>query len=74
MMVMAENMLGWRMGHLHWALQGITGTRLAAKSEGTFGLGWRLPLHPLSTMAMAKTNISLACGPSAFSTSWHQLD
>ena len=39
MMVMAENMLGWRMGHLHWALQGITGTRLAAKSEGTFGLG-----------------------------------
>jgi hypothetical protein len=39
MMVMAENMLGWRMGHLHWALQGIKGTRLAAKWEGTFGLG-----------------------------------
>jgi hypothetical protein len=39
MMVMAENMLGWRMGHLHRALQGITGTRLAAKSEGNFGLG-----------------------------------
>jgi hypothetical protein len=39
MTVMAENMFGWRMGHLHWAFQGITGTRLAAKSEGTFGLG-----------------------------------
>ena len=33
------NMLGWRMGHLHWVLQGIKGTRLAAKWEGTFGLG-----------------------------------
>jgi hypothetical protein len=31
MTVMAENMLGWCMGHLHWALQGIKGTRLAAK-------------------------------------------